>query len=400
MGGKGLNTALILMVLVYFVSYITRLNYNTILVEIIDATGLSKAASSLPITGMAITYGAGQLISGFVGDRIQPKHLVGLGLGTTLFMNVLLPFCGTSMQMAIIWSINGLAQAFMWPPLVKLMNELFDRDGYNTACIAVTCGGHLGHVALYLIAPVLIKLGTWKLVFYTAATAAAIMLAVWMMRCPQIVMERNSGRNSGEPRKGAFPWSGMLISILVAIILMGSLRDGVTAWMPSLIAETFQFGNNISILTGVILPVFAIVSIVAVSEIRRRWIRNELKLAAILFAVCMLSAAMISVFRKTSPVLTIILLGLLVSCMNGANLLLISFVPRYYSKTGVVSLVSGVLNSGTYIGAALSTYGIAVIAESFGWTVTVFLWSILAFLGGMICAGQLKRWELLCTSTR
>lgn len=395
MSEKGLNAAMILMVLVYFISYATRLNYNTILVEIIDATGFSKAAASLPITGMAITYGAGQLISGFVGDQLQPKHLVGLGLTAIIFMNVLLPFCGTSMQMAIVWSINGLAQAFMWPPLVKLMNELFDQEGYSRACIAITCGGHLGHITLYLIAPVLIKFGTWKLVFYSAATAAVIILAVWMMKCPRIAMERKGGRGDAF-KKGSFPWSGMLIAILVAIILMGSLRDGVTAWMPSLIAETFHFGNNISILTGVILPVFAIVSITIVSEIRRRWVRNELKLAAILFAICTLSAAMIGVFGKTSPIFTVILLGLLVSCMNGVNLLLISFVPRYYSKTGLVSFISGVLNSCTYIGAALSTYTIAVVSESFGWTVTIFLWSVIALFGGLLCAFQVQQWKLLC----
>ena len=208
-------------------------------------------------------------------------------------------------------------------------------------------------------------------------------------------MERKGGRGDAF-KKGSFPWSGMLIAILVAIILMGSLRDGVTAWMPSLIAETFHFGNNISILTGVILPVFAIVSITIVSEIRRRWVRNELKLAAILFAICTLSAAMIGVFGKTSPIFTVILLGLLVSCMNGVNLLLISFVPRYYSKTGLVSFISGVLNSCTYIGAALSTYTIAVVSESFGWTVTIFLWSVIALFGGLLCAFQVQQWKLLC----
>lgn len=380
------------MAFTYFISYVTRLNYSTILIEIIDAFGFSKAAISVPLAGMALAYGVGQLLSGYVGDKLQPKHIVGTGLIITAFMNTVITFCTTPVEMTVIWSINGMAQAFMWPPIVKLMSELFDSEGYNKACIAVTSGGHLGHILIYFVAPILINLGGWKLVFYTSAALAIVMLSVWMIKCPLISIERKEA-DSSKIGKKSFPWSGMLVAILFAIILQGSLRDGISAWMPSLISETFHLGNNISILTGVLLPIFAILSIQVVSKIKQRFVKNELKLAAMLFGVGTISSVLLVVFKDANAIFTVILLGVLVSSMNGTNLLLISFVPRYYSKFGVVSLVSGILNSSTYIGSAISTYAIAVVSEGFGWTVTIFVWGVIAILGGLICSLQIKKWE-------
>lgn len=386
------NTIVILLSFTYFVSYITRLNYNTIIIEIIEAAKFSKASASLPLMGMAIAYGLGQLISGYAGDKMQPKQIISTGLAITVFMNILIPFCSSAIQMTIIWSINGLAQAFMWPPIVKLMSELFDNEGYNKACIAVTSSGHLGHVLIYLIAPILINIGGWKIVFYTSAIVGVVMLGIWMVKCPLISLSIKK-EESIEMKKSSFPWSVMLIAILITIILQGMLRDGVAAWTPSLISETFGLGNNISILTGVILPIFAIISIRVVSEISRRFVKNELKLASILFGICALMTLTLTVFREANPILTVILLGLLVSCMNGTNLILISFVPRHYAKFGIVSLVSGVLNSCTYIGAALSTYGIAIISDGFGWTMTILLWGVIAICGGLLCFLSIKQWK-------
>jgi OPA family glycerol-3-phosphate transporter-like MFS transporter len=280
----------------------------------------------------------------------------------------------------------------MWPPIVKLMSELFDNEGYNKACIAVTSSGHLGHVLIYLIAPILINIGGWKIVFYTSAIVGVVMLGIWMVKCPLISLSIKE-EESIEMKKSSFPWSVMLIAILITIILQGMLRDGVAAWTPSLISETFGLGNNISILTGVILPIFAIISIRVVSEISRRFVKNELKLASILFGICALMTLTLTVFREANPILTVILLGLLVSCMNGTNLILISFVPRHYAKFGIVSLVSGVLNSCTYIGAALSTYGIAIISDGFGWTMTILLWGVIAICGGLLCFLSIKQWK-------
>ena len=54
---------------VYFCSYLTRLDYGAVMVEMVRAEGFSRVDASAALTGLFITYGFGQLISGYLGDR-------------------------------------------------------------------------------------------------------------------------------------------------------------------------------------------------------------------------------------------------------------------------------------------------------------------------------------------
>ena len=51
----------------YFVSYISRINYGAVILEIERSEDISKVAASMAVTGSFITYGFGQLISGVDG---------------------------------------------------------------------------------------------------------------------------------------------------------------------------------------------------------------------------------------------------------------------------------------------------------------------------------------------
>ena len=58
--------------LLYFCSYLTRYNFGAVLVEIVAREGISAELVSMSITGLFITYGIGQLVSGFLGDKFAP----------------------------------------------------------------------------------------------------------------------------------------------------------------------------------------------------------------------------------------------------------------------------------------------------------------------------------------
>ena len=82
-----------------------------------------------------------------------------------------------------------------------------------------------------------------------------------------------------------------------------------------------------------------------------------------------------------------------VNRQHGVNLILICMVPRYYKDSGCVSLVSGLLNSCTYVGSALSTYGIALLTEQIGWDSTILLWALIALGGALICFALIPAWR-------
>ena len=379
-----------LLMFTYMVSYITRINYSAVIVEMVSATGYSKSELSLALTGSFFTYGFGQVVSGWLGDRIQPRTMVFLGLVISSSMNILILFFTNPWIMAAIWCVNGFAQAFMWPPIVRLMASLLTTEEFNRATLIVSWGSSFGTIFVYLIAPVMIMISGYRAMFAFSATCGIIMMPIWLKLCPQI--EAQPKVEKKEARQGGLMnaiFNPMMFAIMFAIVIQGSLRDGIATWMPSYISETYDLGNRISILTGVILPIFALVCLNIVEPIHERWIKNPLFFAGIIFGVGAASAGLLLMVTGKYTILSIVSMALLSGCMHGVNLMLICILPGYFIKSGCVSLVSGILNACTYIGSAISTYGIAVLTENTGWKVTIGVWLGISALGAALC--------LICT---
>ncbi len=388
----------ILFAITYMVSYITRINYGAIVSEMENATEMSKSMLSLALTGSFITYGIGQIITGICGDKFSPKKLITLGLFVTTVSNLLIPICQNHYQMLAVWCINGFAQAFMWPPLVRLMTVLLSEDDYKKTTTVVSYGSSVGTILIYLAAPLIISLLSWKFVFVFSAACSVIMIIVWNIFAPDI--EKNPVKEikpevEEKNTKASFAalFSPVMILIMVAVVLQGALRDGITTWMPSYISETYNMSSIVSILTGVILPVFSILCFITVTAIYRKVLKSPILCATILFGIGAVSAFVLFLVSGNNAVLSVILSALLAGCMHGVNLMLVCMIPPFFKKFGIVSTASGVINSCTYIGSALSTYGIAVLSEFIGWQNTIFIWFIITVMGGIICLLSIPTWN-------
>ena len=378
--------------ILYFVSYITRINYAAVISEMVSAEGISKSLASLALTASAVTYGIGQLVSGFLGDRIEPKKVIFTGLCITIAMNFSIPFCKSPYQMTAAWAVNGMAQAFMWPPLVKLMSTFFSRDDYQKSCVIVSWGSSFGTIMVYLMSPVCIYLAGWRAIFFLSGAAAIIMAVVWLFKCPNIASE-DSGKKEKSSGKIPQTYMTVLIMIMLAIVLQGILRDGVTTWMPSYISETFNLDSKTAILTGVVLPIFSILAFQITSIVYRRAIKSEMLLAGIIFTIGFAAAFLLFVTNGVSAGLSVGLSALLTGCMHGVNLILICMIPPYFEKSGHISFISGLLNFCTYVGSSISGYGIAVFSENYSWRSTLLLWSAVALVGALICLAFNRKWE-------
>ncbi|MBR4881986.1 MAG: MFS transporter, partial [Clostridia bacterium] len=322
-----------LMMITYMVSYLTRINYGAVLVEMVETTDFSKTQLSMAVTGSFITYGVGQVITGFLGDRFSPKRLVACGLGVTALINMILPFFGDPYIMAGLWCINGFAQAFMWPPIVRIMVALFNEEEYKHATVIVSYGSSAGTVLIYLCSPLIISLLGWHSVFRIASLCAIVMIAVWLKLCPEVSVSRTVKAQSAAPANSSLKifLTPMMIGCMLAIILQGALRDGVTTWMPTYISETYSLGSAISILTGVALPVFSILCFRVTEYIYVKKLRSPLLCSAVVFGTGTLAAAVLMFVTGRSAAASIACTAALTGCMHGVNLILIGMLHIFSS---------------------------------------------------------------------
>ena len=280
----------------------------------------------------------------------------------------------------------------MWPPLVRLMSSLLSAEDYQRTCVQVSGGSAVGTAAVYLAAPLLIQLSGWRSVFIVSAAAAGLMLLVWLRRCPRLPAEDGHDFPGNSCPRQAFRFSGLLAVIMVCILLEGMLREGITAWMPSFISESFHLSSSISILTGVILPLFSILIYNVTGVIYEKAISNVLRLSALIFLAGGGAALLLARFMTASAPLSILLSAVIVGSMHGISLLMTCMVPPVFACHGKVSFISGLLNASTYAGSALSSCGIAFFAERFGWSSTVYLWSFIALAGALLCFSITRKW--------
>ena len=386
---------------VYFTSYISRINLAAVMVELIHSGFTGKQAGALALTVCSVTYGLGQLLSGWLGDRFKPQNIIVLGFLLTASMNLGVMLLESASLLPVLWAVNGFAQACMWPPLVAILTAQLDQQAYSRACTWVCQGSAAGTIFVYAGAPVLIGLGSFRTVFGFSGIAALIMAFVWKFSYEKLFAA--SGHTDSRGESGEVQGSGetfgreplvLMGLIMAAIVLQGALRDGVTNWMPTFVSESFGLDGSSAILTGVLLPLFQIPCTALAARLYQKYLANETAASGLIFAVGAVCSALLWVCMGRSVLATALLMALLVGCMHGVNYMLIGMAPRQFKRFGRVSLVSGALNSCTYVGAAVSTYGIALLSEALGWQRTSLLWALIAAAGAVLCLSISGRWKL------
>ncbi len=395
-----------LLAVVYFTSYCMRVNLAVMLVKICSEMQVEKSALAIVITGLTIAYGTGQVISGFLGDRIKPQHIIPAGLALAVLCNIGIFFTSTIPAMTVIWSVNGFAHALLWPPIVRLMSTYLSAEDYSFAAVRVNQGSSIATISLYLFCPLLLGFMKWRTIMLLCAAWGAVMIVLWFILYPRVftkkdVFEEKMEVSAPTSEQKVLPIPlyifGAISLIMPGIMMQGMLRDGVTNWMPSFLLETFGLSEENSIVSTVILAIFTMISYSAFGALQKRFFRNEVCCAAAIFGGSAIVCAILFIVNLFAPAValvpSLVLMALTVAAMHGVNLMLIAIVPRRFAVFGKVSTYSGILNASTYVGAAISTYGFAALAETFDWNFTILTWVAISLVGATLCFFAARIWQ-------
>lgn len=388
------NAVVALGFLVYFFSYAMRLDYTASLVAIVSDLGITNTMASAAVTGSFITYGVGQVVCGFIGDKVSPTKMISVAMFGTILVNVLVSFCSNIWVITALWCVNGVCQAMIWPPLARFIAEQVGIAKYANAATFVGLSASAGTIFVYLLVPLILNYTIWRNVFRCMSILGVVMIFVWIFATRNIKINAAEERAKVKENKkisvlGLISLAG-LVPIFITIALQGVLRDGIQTWLPSLINKQFNLSESSSVLSAAILPVFSMICLLISNAINNK-IKHELKTASILF---------ISAFVLTIPValgvknlvVTTVCAALISASMHGVNHMLIVLIPKSFYKYGMVSTFSGVLNACTYVGASVSSYGFASVSDNFGWNAVLISWCVVAFLGALICTLKIKGW--------
>ena len=327
--------------------------------------------------------------------------MVSIGLFISIIMNFLMPVCPFSLR-GYVWFINGFGQSMLWPPLLRILISIMDAKTYEDTAINMNIAGICGTLIVYLTSSLLwIRLfNSWKLTFYMSASIAFIILIIWLMNINKIddvisIADKNIKLENKKDNSLTYKLiidSGFFY-IAIAIILHGMLRDGISDWVPSILANTFDLSSDGAIFKAIIIPLIGMISLKITGLINKHFVKEELKASAIFFIFATILCVLLTVFYSHDLYVTLFLSSLIVGIMNAINFFLVGVIPAGFERYGLVSTMSGIINSLTYIGSALSIYGFGFISERYGWNACICLWAIIAALGTLSCLISIASWK-------
>lgn len=391
----------VLFCLLYFTSYMTRKSFGAVKLGIPDSL-LTDVQIGYIGSALFFTYGAGQIVSGLLGDRVDPRKLIFLGLGATTLCNAAFPFVTSVPLLVVLWGVNGFAQALFWPPIVKLMTIYLKGDSYTRTVMSVSMAAQVALLAVYASAALFVSISAWRGMFALSCALAVATGAVLVFgfralerRHPNAVQDALAGKTDeasdpasdqpeATPKKESL-WRIILSSGLLFVFVMtasvGFLRDGIEEWMSTYLYTTFSLEADLSTLMNLFMPIFGLFCVRMAAVLHLRIIKDEMREVTLLMSVCAAATLALGLFHTLSPVFSIVMIVLSVGCIHATNTSLTCYLPARFVKSGRVSTVSGLVNAFTYVGSTLATSAVPWLVQATSWQATILSWCAM----GLVC---------------
>lgn len=342
-----------------------------------------------------ISYAAGQLINGTVGDRVKARHMICAGLLLAGISNLLFCFLAATAPLAALlaYGLMGFFLSMIYGPMTKVVAE-------NTEPVyAVRCS--LGYTFSSFLASPMAGFAaaflTWQGVMISGSTFLGVMAAVCFVIFR--IMERKGIIKYGQYIHPKEKGGGVrlllrhrIVKFALIAMITGVVRTTVVFWMPTYISQYLGFSAETAALiftaATFVISSTAFITIFFYEKLLRR---NMDLTILVMFALAFLFFFLTSVMRQAALNVICMVLGIMAS--NGAATILFSRYCPGLRDTGMVSAATGFLDFVSYLAAAVSSNLFVSAVTDIGWGRLIVVWYGLMAAGFFLCLPYRKLWN-------
>ncbi len=177
------------MLFVYATFYVCRLAFSASKKGMIEQGAYTPAEIGYVGSAMLFAYAIGKIVNGFIADRVNVKKYIMLGLFISSLANLLVGFHIPALMLAVVWFVNGFAQATGSPCCVVALSRWWPKNKRGTYYGIWSCSNNLGEVLAYVVsAGIVVWVGhafgpswAWKSCFWGATAFGCIgIAAAWL----------------------------------------------------------------------------------------------------------------------------------------------------------------------------------------------------------------------------
>ena len=108
----------------YFAVYIARNILGAVTPNILSSGAFTEVDIGTMSSVYFAAYAIGQLINGFVGDRVKAKYMISGGLVLAGITNFIFPFMsGNVLGATCVYGLTGFSLAMIYAPMTKIVSE-------------------------------------------------------------------------------------------------------------------------------------------------------------------------------------------------------------------------------------------------------------------------------------
>ena len=334
-----------------------------------------------------ICYAIGQLINGYIGDKIKAKYMISFGLLLASSGFWLMPhLAGSNMFASIAYGASGFLMAMIYGPMTKVVAENTEPV-YATRCsMGYTMASFLGSPAAGVLAASM----AWEWAFRASAGIMVVMATVCMIVFT--AMERKGIVRYGQYKpkeKGAANIKLLIRRDIVRFafiaMLTGVIRTAVLFWLPAYIAERLQFeSGTAALIYGVGTTCVSFSTFLAI-YLYEKPMKHNVYATIVLSFVC--SAAFFAgayLVPVRLPYINIVCMVMAILSANCAsNMIWSRYCPSLFD-TGMVSGATGFLDCCSYLASSAATILFATAVTNIGWGNLILIWIGMMVLGVLV----------------
>ena len=386
------KSVVVLGFLVYFLSFIMRVDYSAPMLLMADESVIDKSLVLTAIKGSFLTYGIGLILFGILGDKLSPIKLISASLVGTLTVDFLFAFFNNINILTVLFCLSGLFQALLLPSITRFVLEQVGDNKYPSAITIISLSAPISLMLTYLLMPDVLDFKAWKSALLYVAIFGLLVLGLWLYLTRNIKFFKAKAEENFSQTTTTKRWLFVLglVPLIIITIVEATLRDSMQNWAPDLINEQFDLKENASSLWLLILPLFNIIGAV-LGWLLYKKLKHEIKAAVIAFIIAFLGTLLL-ILDLDMPPITVGAAALILGSAFVANHLLIFILPKSFSKYGRVATSSGILNALTYIGFSISIFGFLPVVEIESWELVLIYCFLFAVVGVLFCAFKIKGW--------
>lgn len=366
----------------YLASYVTRNILSVSTPEMIKEAFFTKEYTGLLSSICFIFYAAGQLINGFIGDRVHPKYMIIMGLGISSVSTFVIPIFDNRILHFTAFALIGFGLSMLRGPLMKVISENTAATHARMICTLFSMAGFAGP----LIASILSIFFKWRAVF-TATGVISVIITVLAVAAITTLEKRGEIRFVPKYDKGiagilnVFKLEDFIFYMLISAIgeIAGS---SITFWIPTYTTEHLGFSNDAASTIYSVVSFSTLFTPFITLLIYEKLIRNGIKLALVMYVIS--AVFFIAVRFIATPVLNVSMLIIAkVAAAAASSIVWSAYIPGL-ARSGKVSSANGVIDAAGYAMASLANVLFSTFVGRLGWGGIVNMWYIIMLIGAAV----------------